>query len=136
MTIKILLHNTETLQSAKGNHDLSYCLNWVLFLTVVLWLSGIMFFVVATDDSKYIEIILTQYIFIAKEFKKDNNWLHQLCKKLAKETIFNIWRNEKYFRFCLFISCLVTILAKSSTKILSIMISIGFCPNSNQTADR
>ena len=26
-----------------------------------------------------------------------NNWLHQLCKKFSKETIFNIWRNEKYF---------------------------------------
>ena len=38
------------------------------------------------------------------------------------------------FQFCLFISCLVTILAKSGTKILSTMISIGFCPNSNQTA--
>ena len=24
-------------------------------------------------------------------------WLHQLCKKFVKETIFNIWRNEKYF---------------------------------------
>ena len=24
-------------------------------------------------------------------------WPHQLCKKLVKETIFNIWRNEKYF---------------------------------------
>ena len=22
--------------------------------------------------------------------------VHQLCKKFAKETIFNIWRNEKY----------------------------------------
>ena len=24
-------------------------------------------------------------------------WPHQLCKKMVKETIFNIWRNEKYF---------------------------------------
>ena len=24
-------------------------------------------------------------------------WPHQLCKKLVKETIFNIWKNEKYF---------------------------------------
>ena len=24
-------------------------------------------------------------------------WPHQLCKKFVKETIFNIWRNEKYF---------------------------------------
>ena len=24
-------------------------------------------------------------------------WPHQLCKKFIKETIFNIWRNEKYF---------------------------------------
>ena len=24
-------------------------------------------------------------------------WLHQLCNKFAKETMFNIWRNEKYF---------------------------------------
>ena len=26
-----------------------------------------------------------------------NTLLHQLCKKLVKETIFNIWRHEKYF---------------------------------------
>ena len=38
------------------------------------------------------------------------------------------------FQFC--ISCLVTILAKSGTQILSTMISIGFWSNSNQSADR
>ena len=26
-----------------------------------------------------------------------HKWPHQLCKKFVKETIFNIWRNEKYF---------------------------------------
>ena len=39
------------------------------------------------------------------------------------------------FQFCLFVSCLVTILAKSSTNIMSTMISIGIRTNSNQTAD-
>ena len=27
---------------------------------------------------------------------QNHNWHHQLCKKFAKETIFNIWRNEKW----------------------------------------
>ena len=52
MSIQIRL-NTETLQSAKGNRDLSCCLNWVLFLTVAVWLFGIMIFVVS-PNSKFI----------------------------------------------------------------------------------
>ena len=28
---------------------------------------------------------------------KGNHCPHELCKKFVKETIFNIWRNEKYF---------------------------------------
>ena len=30
-------------------------------------------------------------------FREQHYWPHQLCKKFAKETIFDIWRNEKYF---------------------------------------
>ena len=60
-----------------------------------------------------------------------SNFGKMLCKKLVKETIFNVWRNEKYFSVLLIyqLSYLVTILVKSSTKILSTMISIGFYPN-------
>ena len=36
-------------------------------------------------------------IYISKKIDWYNFWPHQLCKKFAKETIFNIWRNEKYF---------------------------------------
>ena len=36
------------------------------------------------------------------------------------------------FQFCLFISCLVTIKAKSNAKLFSMMISIEFWPNCNQ----
>ena len=35
--------------------------------------------------------------FIFQIYLSEHDWLHQLCKKFAKETIFNIQRNEKYF---------------------------------------
>ena len=62
-------------------------------------------------------IIISQIAKKKFDIPKCDIWPHQLCHKLKNETIINIWRNE----FCLFISCLVTILAKSSTKILSTM---------------
>ena len=40
------------------------------------------------------------------------------------------------FQFCLNIRCLVMIRAKFNTKCMSTIMSIGFCPNCNQTADR
>ena len=58
-------------------------------------------------------------------------WPHQLCKKLVKETIFNIWRNEKYFSVLLTYQLLGYNFAKYDT-----MISIEFSPNSNQAVDR
>ena len=67
---------------------------------------------------------------------QNHNWHHQLCKKFAKETIFNIWRNEKYFLFCLSISCLVTIWAKSNQNHCRQDFSTRFCQNCNQTADK
>ena len=40
------------------------------------------------------------------------------------------------FQFCSFISCLVTIKAKSNAKLFFMMMSIEFWPNCNQTADK
>ena len=40
-------------------------------------------------SESFVSILLCKYLLI--------KWLHQLCKKIAKETIFNIWRNEIYF---------------------------------------
>ena len=61
MSIQIQLQYTETLQSKGGNRDLSYCLNWALFLTVVMWLFGIMFFVVLSDSKLNINVITYAY---------------------------------------------------------------------------
>ena len=63
-----------------------------------------------------------------------HNCPYQLGNKCSKETILNIWRN--IFQFCLFISCLVTIKAKSNAKLFSMMMSIEFWPNCNQTAHK
>ena len=43
-------HNHISHQLKKGNHDLLHYLNWILFLTVMLWLSGIMIFVVSSNQ--------------------------------------------------------------------------------------
>ena len=97
--IKILLHNTETLKSAKGNRDLSYRLNWVLFLTVVLWLSGIMFFVVATEDSKYylLKCIGTIiFSFIHKELKKKDQEILLEFFYIGTEN-FNLFKKKTLF---------------------------------------
>ena len=44
-----------------------------------------------------IEDLYPNVFFYTNVEKIKQNWPHQLCKKLVKETIFNIWRNEKYF---------------------------------------
>ena len=35
--------------------------------------------------------------FIFQIYLSEHDWLHQLCKKFTKETIFNIWRNDNFF---------------------------------------
>ena len=44
--------------------------------------------------SIYFHVIFSEAYFLSQFH---DIWPHQLCKKLVKETIFNIWRNEKYF---------------------------------------
>ena len=45
---------------------------------------------------------------------------YQLGNKCSKETIFKIFREMRnIFQFCLYISCMVTIKAKSNAKIIS-----------------
>ena len=61
--------------------------------------------------------------------------ISQLINAQKKQyQIFGEMRN--IFQFCLFIICLVTIKAKSNAKFFSMMMSIEFWPNCNQTADK
>ena len=61
---------------------------------------------------------------------------YQLGNKCSKETILKIFGEMRnILQLCLFISCLVTIKAKSNTKLFSMMMSIEFWPKHNQTAD-
>ena len=64
------------------------------------------------------------------------NFHHELNNNSQKKQYYFFGEMRNIFQFCLSISCLVTIKTKSNAKLLSTIMSIGFCPNCNQTAHR